>query len=374
MRVFIIICIIVITAIPSFTQIRYPFSEDGEKSEILAYWYNIPEDSVGLKMMGETFKFHSSLQIYGVRPSDSFIVKAKVFLKTGEKIFDREFKISENSQDKTYTINFNKDFFKLEIPVKRLIENPDKMIIAIKSSKEEISKEISCNYYRLYGKITDFSGRPFRGFVTVRPDAFSFSTTIWSDSLGQYEITLPERTYSNIAVDDESYGIETAEAWAWHIILDSDQKLDFKVGTGEIYNLNIWANNGGGNTYFISFRPMSLHLFKANIEKKTPIKIENMNYNMTEIAPEIKIDDIKVKINEQQVKIVSIQKYYETVGDNALLAYLLQVNRDNLPKIGKQTIMVEYDNEIEVDGKKLKNNSMGYFQICLNYYGLTTYF
>ncbi|MEJ2628914.1 MAG: hypothetical protein P8078_10200 [bacterium] len=172
--------------------------------------------------MGKDNQFYPSLHIYGAKPSDSFTVKAAVYLKTGEKVFDREINISENNQENAYTVNFNEDFFKLEIPVKKLKQNPDKMIIVIKSPKEKIVKEISCKYHRLYGKITDFSGRPFHGFVTVRLDAFSFSTTVWSDSLGNYEIYLPERTYSNIAVDNESYGIKTAEAWAWHIILDSD--------------------------------------------------------------------------------------------------------------------------------------------------------
>ena len=373
MKTYILICIFMLNIKSVFPQISYPFSETGEKSEILAYWYNIPEDSVNLKMMGKTFKFHSSLQIYGVRPGNSFVVKAKVYLKNGKNIFNQEFKIDKNNPDKTYKINFNKDFFKLKKRVKYLKQNPDRIVITIKSSKKEISKEIKCKYHKLYGEITDFSGLPFRGFVAIRPDAFSFSTAIWSDSSGNYEIYLPERTYSNFAVDDESYGIKTAEAWAWHIILDSDQKLDFKVGTGEVYNLNVWANNGGGNTYFISFRPMSLHLFK-NMSKKIPITIEDKNYNLTEIGPDLNKDDISVKINEQQVEIVSLQKYYETSGDNALLAYLLQVNRDKLSRVGKQTILVEYNNELEVDGKTLKNNSIGYYQIHLNYSGLTTYF
>jgi len=373
MKAIILICFLMINVKPVFPQISYPFIETWENSKILAYWYNIPEDSVNLKMMKKTFKFYSSLQIYGFRPSDSFIVIAKVYLKNGKNIFNQEFKIDKNNPDKTFDIKFNKDFFKLEKRVKYLKQNPDKIVITIKSSKNELSKEIKCKYHKLYGKITDFSSQPFRGFVAIRPDAFSFSTAIWSDSLGNYEIHLPERTYSNFAVDDESYGIKTAEAWAWHIILDSDQKLDFKVGTGEVYNLNVWANNGGGNTYFISFRPMSLHLFK-NMNKKTPITIENNNFNLTEIGPNLNIDDISIKIDEQHVKIVSLQKYYETSGTNAMLAYLLQVSRDNIPRIGKQTILVEYNNEIEVDGKKLKNNSIGYYQIHLNYSGLTTYF
>jgi hypothetical protein len=372
MRAFIIFCILIIIS-TAFAQIHYPFDEDQEKSAILAYWYNIPEDSVSLRMMGTTFKFHSSLQIYGVRPSNDFIVKVKVYLKNGEIAFNRKCKISENNQDKPYTINFNTNFFKMEIPVKKLKQNPEKIVVTVSSLEKEISKEIKCKYHRLFGKITNFSGQPFRAFVAIRPDAFSFTTAVWSDSLGNYEIYLPERTYNNIAVDDESYGIKTAEAWAWHIILDNDQRLDFKVGTGEVYNLNVWPNNGGGNTFFISFRPMSLHLFK-NMGKKIPVTIGDSTYSLIDVGPDLTINDISVNVNDQQVKVISLQKYYETAGGYAMLAYLLQVNRDNLSKIGKQTIHVIYENGLEIEGKKLTNNSMGYYQIYLNYFGLTTYF
>jgi len=64
--------------------------------------------------MGKTFKFSSSLQIYGIAPSDSFILKAAVYLKDGEKIFEQTFNKEENDLNKTYSIQFNQGFFKLE--------------------------------------------------------------------------------------------------------------------------------------------------------------------------------------------------------------------------------------------------------------------
>jgi len=199
------------------------------------------------------------------------------------------------------------------------------------------------------------------------------TTAIWSDPLGNYEIYLPERTYSNIAVDDESYGIATAEAWGWHIIMDSDQRLDFKIGTGEVYNLNVWANNGGGNTYFISFRPMSLHLFK-NINQQSTIRVAGKTYNLVDTDPDLEAKDMTVKINGKDAEVISLQRYFETVNESAMLSYILQVSRDGHDRVGKQTIWVEFENEMQMDDKRLMNNSMGYFQFYLNHSGLSTYF
>jgi HSP20 family molecular chaperone IbpA len=352
---------------------NYPFRDFDQNNDILAYWYNVPEDSVNLKMMGNKFKFHSSLQIYGKSPSDSFTVRAVAYLKSEEKVFDRTFKVDRKDSDKSYSIEFNNGFFKLVYPVEYHKQNPEKIILTIKSLGKERTKEIKCHYHKLSGKITDFEGNPLKGFVVINPDAFSFSIAIWSDSLGNYEIDLPERTYNNIAVDDESYGIKTAEGWGWHIIMDSAQNLDFKIGTGEVYNLNVWANNGGGNTYFISFRPMSLHLFK-NMNKTSTISIDDRTYNLVDVDPNLKTQDISVKINGKETKIILLQKYYETMNENAMMAYLLQVSRDGHDRIGKQTILVEYENEMEVDGRKVLNNSIGYFQFHLNYSGLSKYF
>ena len=56
-----------------------------------------------------------------------------------------------------------------------------------------------------------------------------------------------------------------------------------------------------------------------------------------------------------------------------MLAYLIQVSQI-YPSFGKQTIMVEYDKTIEIDGKTVYHNSMGYFQFYLNFEGMSKYY
>jgi len=81
--------------------------------------------------------------------------------------------------------------------------------------------------------------------------------------------------------------------------MDSDQRLDFKVGTGEIYNLNVWANNGGPDTYFISFRPMILPLTESkNVEEllanipKYPVTLNKNEFQVVGLAFDLEPEDM----------------------------------------------------------------------------------
>ncbi len=53
-------------------------------------------------------------------------------------------------------------------------------------------------------------------------------------------------------------------------------------------------------------------------------------------------------------------------------AYLVQIRR-LAPAFGKQTILVEYDKTVELNGKNFFRNSMGYFQFYANYSGLSAF-
>ena len=362
-------------------QINYPFRHSDGNGDILAYWYNVPQDSVKMEILNQSFYFHSSLQIYGKAPGDSFQVQAKVYLTSGEKVFDSNFEIEKGQSGKSYSTEFNGDFFKLDCPVDYLEQNPDRIIVTIQSSNGELTKEIKCRYHRLFGIVSDFNGKPFEGLISIGPETFMSDICIKCDSSGNYEIELPERTYNTVICFGESYGIKTLEVWAWHIIMDSDQRLDFKVGTGEVYNLIAWANNGGPNTYFISFRPMILPLTEAkNINEllenipKYPVTLNNNEFLVEGLSFDLEPEDIKVWINGKEVRIISVQKYFETGQDKAQVAYVVQVNRKGLSRIGKQTVMVEFKKDVEKDGIKAHRNSMGYFQFYLNYTGLSNYF
>jgi len=350
----------------------YPFASGEHDNDIMAYWYNCPKESIYWEYSQKTSWLQSQLHIYGKRPANSFEVTADVFLKNGKKVFSRTFSIKEEEKKKTdFDVSFSGDFFKITCPVQHLKENPGKINVRISSSKGNREKTVVCKYWKLYGKITDFEGRPLKGFVKVYPDAFENEVGIWSDAGGSYEIYLPERTYNCFYINDGRYKRNTLEGWAWHIIMDSHQKMDFKIGTGEVYTLNVWASNGGFATYLVSFRPMVL--FTGKKEEEYTTKINGNKYQVYNIAPDLQPNDVKITINGKVTEILSMQPYFETGKKSAMKAYLFQVQRKK-PTAGKQTICVEYNKTITVDGKELIQNSQGYFQFYNNFFGVSKYF
>lgn len=351
-------------------QNNYPFLDTENNRDIQAYWYNIPLGSVTLDI-GQKLDFHPSLHIYGKTPADEFQVDVKAYLKNGDQVFEKNFDI--NKAVESDFIEFRNGFFKIKHPVEYLEENPEKIVVTISSTKGKRNKEIECRYHKLSGKITDFNGDPFKAPIAICPDGFaSESLGKWSDEEGRYEIYLPERTYNAIIAFPKSYAVTELEVWAWHIIMDSDQSIDFKVGTGEVYNLNVWPNNGGGSSYFISFRPMVLWAMQ---QKTFPVDINGTEFSITDASPELKPEDLKIMVNEKEVEIISCQKYYETSDPGrGMSAYLVQVSSKGLSHPGKKTVIVEYKKEVERDQKNIMCTSMGVFQFYLNFNGLSKYF
>lgn len=364
----------------SLAQTKYPFNESTNNKGIQAYWYNVPQDSVNMKIFNQNFQFQSSLQIYGKTPGDSFQIHTEVFLKSGKKVYVGNFEVIKGQKQKSFSVQYNGDFFFLECPVEYLVENPDRIVVTVKSADDEITQEIKCRYQRLFGHVSDYDGNPFEGIVSLGPEAFLSGTSIRCDSAGNYDIEVPERTYNSVICFAGSYGISTLEVWAWHIVMDSEQRLDFTVGTGEVYNLNVWPNNGGPNTYFISFRPMvlpcnqnnNIQELLANIPKY-PVTINNNEFQGEGESFDLEPEDIKVWINDKEVEIISLQKYFETGKDTAKSSYVVQISRNGLSRTGKQTVKLEFETEIEKNGEKVRRNSMGYYQFNLNFSGLSYY-
>ncbi len=355
-----------------YAQTSYPFLDSNEDSnrDIRAYWYNIPSDSVTLDI-GQKLVFHPSLHIYGKAPADIFHVNVKVYLKDGSRILEKEFDINKN--DNSNPIEFRHRYFKIMQPVVHLQENPHMMRVTISSSQEKRTKEIICRYHKLSGNITDFKGSQFRSPVAICPDGFaSESLGIWSDENSHYEVFLPERTYNAIIAFPKSYAVSKLESWAWHIIMDSDENIDFKVGTGEVYNLNVWPNNGGGSSYFISFRPMVLWA----LENKTfPVKINGREFSIIDTSPELTPEDLKITVDGKSVEIISCQKYFETSSpEKGMMSYLVQVSTKDIKHPGKKTVIVEFEKEVKRNQKNIMCTSMGVFQFYLNFKGLSTYF
>ena len=349
-------------------QANFPFNPKEKQSSILAYWYNCKPDSAKLSAIEETIYFNSSLQIYGPVISDSFHVRVEVFLPDDILAFTNDFLIKKDAANKSDQLVVLNNFFRIMSPVGQLSNDPDKIKVTIYSSDNHLEKLISCKYHKIYGHITDFKGNPLKSFILIKPDAFEEATGVWSDADGYYEISLPERTYNNFYVNDGNYKSTTLEAWSWHMIVDDDQELDYKIGTGEVYSLSVWPNNGGFGTFLLSFRPMVLGAGKGP-DKQT---INDKEFSLLNIAPDLDIEDLNITVNGRKAEIYSMQKYFETGKDAAMPAYLIQVRRP-FPAFGKQTICVEYDKTIEQDGRKIFQNSMGHFQFYVNFTGLSAF-
>jgi len=351
------------------SQVSYPFDTDNKQSSILAYWYNCKNDSVTVKAVNYTAHFQSSLQIYGPVISDSFNVKIEVFLPDNTLAYTNSFLVKKDYKDKSYMVDVKNDYFRIMTYTSQLSSDPEKIKVTIYSSKTHLEKWISCRYHKIYGHMTDFNGKPLRSFISIKPDAFEDVSAVWSDDDGYYEISLPERTYNNFYVNDGNYKSTTLEAWSWHMIVDEDICLDYKIGTGEVYNLSVWPNNGGFNSLLLSFRPMVLG---DRSHAKSKLTINDKEFNLNNIAPDLDIKDLNITINGQKAEIYSLQKYYETGKDLAMPAYLIQIRRLE-PTFGKQTIRVEYDKTVEENGSNVFQNSMGYFQFYVNFSGQSAF-
>jgi len=369
---FMVVFIIFSISLSIIAQIDYPFLDTEGDRDIQAYWYNILEASAARDLSGNKHFFQSFLQIYGKAPAEFFSVKVNVLAEDEKELFEHIFTVKKGEKNESFDISFNKDYFKINYPVNYLSQQPGRIIVTIQTTKDKRTKEIKCRYHKLYGRVTDFDGKPMKAYIAVSPDSFFPNRCIGTvcDSSGNYEIDLPERTYNAIIANCKTYATKTLEPWAWHIIMDSEQRLDFKIGTGEVYNLNVWSNNGGGNSYFVSFRPMVL--FKSS---RLPITINSKEFILTDCAPDLLPEDVTITVNGKEVEIISMQKYNETGSSGrAITAYLVQINKKGLDRIGKQTVMVEYQKEIIIDGKTYICNSMGYYQFYPNYSDLSKYF
>lgn len=368
-KVFCLLVIVLCINLNSNSQVYFPFNSDDKQSSILAYWYNCKPDKITVAALKATEYLNSSIQIYGPVVSDSFYVKAEVFLSDGSMAYTNKFLVKNGMKSNGYQADIINNYFRITASVDQLSHDPDKIKVTVYCPETRLEKLIICSYHKISGHMTDFRGNPLKAFFLVNPDDFNAVSGVWSNADGYYEINIPERTYNNFYVNDGNYKSTTLEAWSWHMIVDENQEIDYKIGTGEVYNLSVWPNNGGYNSLLLSFRPMVLGDRNGINSMQT---IDGKELNVINIAPELERKDMNITINGKQAEIYSMQKYYETGDENAMPAYLIQIRRLE-PTFGKQTICVEYDKTIDRDGKKILQNSMGHFQFYVNFSGKSAF-
>jgi hypothetical protein len=310
----------------------YWFNNTQNENEILQPDFFVPKTHLGVYAELETLEFPVCIDFTAI--------------VNGSILYEKQFTFfeSENSIEEKYDVYIIAD--KGIIIGSIFTENtnvlPEHIKISINSGDKVYSKDILCEYAILSGKITDFTNKPFPAAFKFYRESFGGGIGVWSNKDGEYSITIPQGIYNAFYVDDNSYRKTSLENWSWHMIVDRNETHDFKIGTGEVYSLCVWVNNGGFSTLFIYFRPMILHK-----SSQYQVEINANQFNVTDKCPELNIEDITVTLNGYELKKLSLQKIFETSDKDAMPAYILQVKRRPESKeyfaTGKQTLIVEYN-------------------------------
>ena len=197
---------------------------------------------------------------------------------------------------------------------------------------------------KIFGKVTDFSGNPIENAeIDINDKHFETIYQTFSGEDGKYSLSVNEGTYIAMFVC-KNYKKENLEYWAWNIPAYSDLEINTRIDGLEVYAMNAWVPQGAVPSFQIYFRPMSL-------KRTTPIlSLNNLTdihdivkiapelvkmQNVIDIAPELSEDDIILKIDEELMNVLEINKVREFAGkDQSIFGYLIQ---SNLPvhKTGK---------------------------------------
>lgn len=310
--------------------------------KIDAWWFENKQDASEF-LQPEVFVPKTCFGVYAELDKIAYPFTVKVVAELdGKQLHCGEFTIkSGNEAYETYEARRTDSTFTLKALAENISGLPDKISVEIEVGGKRYAETVKCEYARLYGKITDFDGKPFPALVEMDRVGFDkdISIGVWSDKNGMYSAVVPKGCYNAFWIDDESYGKTSLESWCWHMLIDGDEEINFKIGNGEVYSLSVWCNNGGGQTLFFYFRPMIL-----GKKSEYDVEINGQSRTVNDISPELEAEDITVTLNGRELKIISLQRVYETAENYVMPAYILQTERPS-GAVGKQTAVVEYNNE-----------------------------
>ncbi|MCL2446508.1 MAG: carboxypeptidase-like regulatory domain-containing protein [Oscillospiraceae bacterium] len=324
---------------------------------IKAYWFNNQQTEAEI-LQPDFFTPKTLLRLDAELPCIEFPIKINVSASYQNlAVFNKSYVIKrlEATRGFAFEVRANGKAMMLKDIVDTLENSPDQIDVEIQSGNITLSQTIACEYATISGNITDFNGNPFSAAVVCHLERGE--SGVWSDMAGNYSITLPKGEYNSIFVDDESYGKTSLEAWGWKMIVDKDEVHDFKIGNGEVYSLDVWANNGGYRSLFVAFRPMALSYC---LQQATHgVAVNSKNYTVVEVCPDLNISDISVEINGCKATNISLQKILETGQDGtAIPMYILQIER--IADVGKQTLILEYD-FVDASGETIQSQGRTQF-------------
>lgn len=173
---------------------------------------------------------------------------------------------------------------------------------------------------RVYGVISDFSGKPLEGAtIHFEDENFQPLYTAYTDKDGEYSLEVEDRTYIIFAVKD--YAEKYLEYWHWNFKPKMDRRLEIKIDGIELYGMKAWSTQPTYPGLIAYVRPMSLQRWiKAGKPK-----------GVAAIAPSLKEGDITATINGQPVAIRGFNKVNEFIThDSSLEAVLIHIDTGNV--------------------------------------------
>jgi hypothetical protein len=210
---------------------------------------------------------------------------------------------------------------------------------------------------RFHGKVRYVDGGWRSTYLEFHPNGFrsvgSFFVPAAED--GTFDALLPARVYSVLNVNGAGYSRDAMERWAWDYDLTRDREDDFAIGRTEIYALRAFDLNAPVATIFIMFRPSALSRvlrFDADGDGRSSSKemaaaMEAMKNSPTVIAPELKAEDVEVRLDGRPEKIVRFDMVPEYDGGFWQAQYILQIFPEPRPGRG-----VWHEIKIEVRSKE----------------------
>ena len=168
----------------------------------------------------------------------------------------------------------------------------------------------------IQGQVTDKQGKPISKcdvFFNANAWIDDNSVHVTCDKNGNYKAQIEPGKYNSVYVcDEDKYGKTALEFWGWNLTLDKSQTLDAQFDTMEVYSLATWASNGGSNSLFASFRPMSLTAAKTPTYRNKMVDGENLL--LFDITPTLTEDSIKGYVDEHPLTLVNKNWVYEKVA------------------------------------------------------------
>ena len=187
---------------------------------------------------------------------------------------------------------------------------------------------------RIFGHVRDFDGKPIEGAVielkTVR---FENAAETRSAADGSYSMSVETGMYiALIAVKD--YSLKYLEYWAWNVPAFGELEINPRFDRLEVYALNAWRPQGGYPSYQLYFRPMSLTMAAAAATSAGGMdKLGTLPF--LDIAPDLLAKDITVKVNDESVEVLLVNKVKEASSPTqALYGYLIQTTLPKAPAVG----------------------------------------